>query len=56
MGIVDHKHCPRECEHPQPLMLANGREICGRCIFVLNVETEMVPCTPDICPDEGGGS
>ena len=46
-----HGHCPKECEHPQPMTLADGRKLCGCCWFERGVETEMVPCTPKACPD-----
>jgi len=42
-----HKHCPLECEHPQPVILADGREVCGRCLFVYHEVTEMVVCDCD---------
>ena len=45
---VDHSHCPLGCEHPQPFVYKN-KVICGRCWFVSNIVTEMIPCTPDIC-------
>lgn len=44
-----HGHCPLGCEHPQPVGLADGRLVCGRCLFIDNVATEMVPCTPTNC-------
>ena len=44
----DHAHCPHECEHPQPFM-DGERLVCGRCANVEHIETEMVPCTPEIC-------
>ena len=45
----DHAHCPFDCEHPQPFLLADGRLVCGRCAILDHVISEMIPCTPDIC-------
>lgn len=45
----DHAHCPYECEHPQPFVHPDGRLLCGRCWFVENEETVMIPCTPGTC-------
>lgn len=45
----DHAHCPRECEHPQPFMLADGRLVCGLCAIIGGELIEMVPCTPEVC-------
>lgn len=44
-----HYHCPEHCEHPQPIALADGRVICGRCWCVDGVVTECYPCTPETC-------
>lgn len=49
----DHGHCPLDCEHPQPVLLEDGRLVCGRCLFVDEVITVMVPCNQDICGDDG---
>lgn len=46
-----HKHCPRECDHPQAFDAPDGRRLCGCCWFERGVETEMVLCTPQACPD-----
>lgn len=43
-----HAHCPHDCEHPQPFM-HEGKLVCGRCLIVCKVVTEMVPCVPGIC-------
>ena len=45
----DHAHCPDGCEHPQPLLTADGRLLCGRCLFKYGEEVEMVPCVPETC-------
>lgn len=47
---VTHAHCPYECEHPQPFVL-DGVLVCGRCAFVDDTITPMVPCTPETCGD-----
>lgn len=44
-----HGHCPYECEHPQPVLLANGKFVCGRCLYLCHEENEMIPCTPEVC-------
>jgi hypothetical protein len=50
---VNHAHCPRGCEHPQPFILNEGDGpsplLCGRCWFVDGVRSEMVPCYPSVC-------
>ena len=48
---VSHAHCPLACWHPQPMLGADGRLLCGRCWHVDGKETEMVPCVPETCPD-----
>lgn len=48
---TDHAHCPDWCEHPQPLVLDDGRCVCGRCLIVFGEQVEVVPCTPETCPD-----
>jgi hypothetical protein len=45
----NHGHCPLNCEHPQPILLAGGRFVCGRCLILDGLVTEMVPCRPAIC-------
>jgi hypothetical protein len=45
-----HGHCPKECEHPQPFE-RDGKKWCGACFFEHETMTEMVPCTPEQCPD-----
>ena len=52
--MTKHYHCPHDCEHPQPFDNVDGRKLCGRCFFVEGVETEMILCTPDVCPDDPG--
>ena len=47
-----HVHCELECDHPQAMTLSDGRKLCGCCWFERGVETPMVLCTPDACPDE----
>jgi hypothetical protein len=47
----DHAHCPDGCEHPQPVMLVDGRLVCGRCLFKCSEVTEMVPCSPEVCKE-----
>jgi|GraSoiStandDraft_4_1057263.scaffolds.fasta_scaffold2817339_2 hypothetical protein len=48
---VTHAHCPRGCWHPQPMLVWDGRLLCGRCWHVDGAMTEMVPCQPETCPD-----
>jgi hypothetical protein len=45
----DHGHCPDGCSKPQPVLLADGRLVCGRCLIRFNEASEMVPCTPEVC-------
>lgn len=45
-----HAHCPYECEHPQPF-IHNNELVCGRCWFLCNQRTLMIPCTPAICEE-----
>lgn len=47
----DHAHCPLDCEHPQPF-LDGSRLLCGRCFVIFGIESEMLPCTPDICDEK----
>lgn len=42
--MIPHTHCPLDCEHPQPVVLADGREVCGRCLYVDGRVTETVAC------------
>jgi hypothetical protein len=63
MQDVNHSHCPDG--HPQPVLLDDGRELCGRCLFRFGEaciaggrylrwvfeEVEMVPCTPETCEE-----
>jgi hypothetical protein len=44
-----HGHCPFDCEHPQPIVLDDGRCVCGRCLVIDKVITEMLPCVPAVC-------
>lgn len=44
----DHGHCPRGCEHPQPIIV-DGILVCGRCAVKCNEIVAMVPCTPANC-------
>lgn len=57
---IEHSHCPCDCDHPQPVQLADdervpqalrGQMVCGRCLFKFNEACVMVPCTPDTCPE-----
>jgi len=58
--IIEHSHCPYDCEHPQPFELAHdpalgelsGKWLCGRCWATAKIATVMVPCTPETCEDE----
>lgn len=46
-----HAHCIRGdfwCPKPQPLML-NNQLICGHCLVIDSIISEMVPCTPEVC-------
>lgn len=45
---ADHQHCPKGCEHPQPIQ-DGDKAYCGRCWFVDHVMTEMVDCNPENC-------
>jgi hypothetical protein len=53
-------HCPCDCEHPQPVQLADdprcgdaaGKWVCGRCLHYFQTACVMVPCTPEICGEE----
>jgi hypothetical protein len=52
---VTHGHCPKHCEHPQPLGIEDvvtGRDllVCGAC-FAQGVLCEMRPCTPSLCDE-----
>lgn len=57
--MEDHSHCPFDCEHPQPIRVADvpeagdlrNLEVCGRCWVIDHVVTPMVSCTPENCPD-----
>jgi hypothetical protein len=44
-----HGHCPDHCEHPQPILLATGQFVCGRCLIRFGEISEMIACTPDNC-------
>lgn len=46
--MVDHGHCPLECESPQPIVY-QGTLICGRCAAIEGVARSMVPCQPNAC-------
>lgn len=46
-----HGHCSLLCQHPQPVGLEDGRLVCGRCLFVEGLVTEMAPCTPEVCDE-----
>jgi hypothetical protein len=46
-----HAHCPKGCEKPQPFF--DGQKmLCGRCFFKYKEFVEMVPCTPQTCPED----
>ena len=49
--MAQHFHCPRDCEHPQPFEWEEGRRFCGACFFDDGTWSEMLLCTPAICPD-----
>lgn len=51
---MEHYHCPLGCESPQPFVAEDGRRLCGRCAYDDEAETEVVLCTPETCPEEGG--
>lgn len=40
--IFKYKRCPFGCEHPQPFIAKDGRDLCGRCFFKDGLETEMI--------------
>ena len=44
-----HAHCPVACEKPQPILLADGRMVCGRCLVLWGETREVIPCTPETC-------
>lgn len=48
----EHYHCPHDCESPQPFLAVDGRRLCGRCDRVDDRETEVILCTPQICPED----
>lgn len=48
-----HVHCPLGCEHPQPLE-HEGTLYCAMCLMH-DVQTECLPCTPQICEGEPNG-
>ena len=48
----DHSHCPFDHEHPQPVRTEVRREICGCCLVMHGVVTEMIPCTEAVCGKE----
>lgn len=48
-NFIKHSHCPNECEHPQPMTLETGVEICGSCWYHYHIITNMIPCTPETC-------
>lgn len=45
---ASHAHCPLECDHPQPF-IHDGKLVCGCCLIMGGIVTEMVPCTPEVC-------
>lgn len=47
----DHAHCPDGCEHPQPVLLSDGRMVCGRCRHKYGETVEVLPCGPEICKE-----
>jgi hypothetical protein len=48
----NHFHCPMGCENPQPFTALDGRRLCGRCDYLYDLETEVVLCTPETCPED----
>lgn len=52
MMPVEHSHCPEGCDKPQPFRLDDGRELCGRCWVLFKVQSIMIPCTPETCPED----
>jgi hypothetical protein len=48
---MSHYHCPDGCEKPQPQEYL-GILVCGRCLHKYNEALPVVPCTPQICPNE----
>jgi hypothetical protein len=49
----DHGHCGRfACDKPQPLE-HDGELICGRCAVLSGLVSVMIPCTPEVCREEG---
>jgi hypothetical protein len=49
----EHAHCPYGCEKPQPFEL-KGVLYCSRCSAERGIRVEMVPCTPETCPEDEG--
>lgn len=52
MASFEHSHCPKGCEHPQPVKVADGRTLCMRCLCKFGIESETIPCTAETCDDE----
>jgi hypothetical protein len=44
-----HAHCPDGCEKPMPILLDDGRMVCGRCLVRFGEVVEVVPCVPGVC-------
>lgn len=43
-----HAHCSMGCEKPQPEMI-DGKMLCMKCLVLYEVESECIPCSPDVC-------
>lgn len=54
MEKPDHKHCPYGHDHPQPVTVADGRELCLACLVRDELEVEMVDCDCGSDPDTSG--
>lgn len=47
-----HAHCPRMCEHPQPMVIEDDRCICALCYAYNGDLVDVVPClSTDECRD-----
>lgn len=46
----DHAHCPVGCDKPQPRTVS-GVLVCGKCLVINGVWSEMIPCTPAACEE-----
>jgi hypothetical protein len=51
--VNDHHHCPAHGDDPKAQPFEHeGRLYCSWCSVHRHELVEMVPCTPETCPDE----